>query len=95
MLVREQSAPTLRSLVKAGHALVMITGDSPLTACHVAARTHIVTRAPLILSPVLPGADRWQVRAHANMLDAESYCVGSDCSPSNRGIFGEATNPST
>lgn len=62
---REQSAPTLRSLVKAGHAVVMITGDAPLTACHVAARTHIVTRAPLILSPVLPGADRWQVSAYA------------------------------
>jgi hypothetical protein len=31
----------------------------------VAARTHIVTRAPLILSPVLPGADRWQVSAYA------------------------------
>ena len=48
----------------------MITGDAPLTACHVAARTHIVTRPPLILSPLLHGADT--LPPHRTVSDTNS-----------------------
>ena len=36
-------------LQEASHQLVMITGDTPLTACHAAKQVHIVDRPVLIL----------------------------------------------
>ncbi len=36
-------------LQDASHQLVMITGDTPLTACHAAKQVHIVDRPVLIL----------------------------------------------
>ena len=50
----------------------MITGDQPLTACHVAAQVHIVSRPVLILSPSLdadsPSVLRWQSPDEATQL---------------------------
>ena len=37
------------ALQEASHQLVMITGDTPLTACHAAKQVHIVDRPVLIL----------------------------------------------
>ena len=37
------------ALQEASHQLVMITGDTPLTACHAAKQVHIVDRPILIL----------------------------------------------
>ena len=37
------------ALQDASHQLVMITGDTPLTACHAAKQVHIVDRPVLIL----------------------------------------------
>ena len=49
--MKPQSAPALRILRESAHALVMITGDAALTACHVASRLGITTRSTLILTP--------------------------------------------
>ncbi|KAG0625464.1 hypothetical protein M758_2G057800 [Ceratodon purpureus] len=48
--LRNDSAEVLKELKGASHDLVMITGDQALTACHVAAQVHIVTRPVLILT---------------------------------------------
>ena len=44
------SAPALELLRRSAHALVMITGDAPLTACHVAAEVGITRRPTLVLT---------------------------------------------
>ena len=41
--LRPESAPALKELAQSGHDLVMITGDAPLTACHVARELGIVS----------------------------------------------------
>ena len=45
-----ESEPALAELAGSSHALVMITGDAPLTACHAAAHVHIIDRPVLILT---------------------------------------------
>jgi len=47
--LKHESAPACAALAASGHALVMITGDAPLTACHVAGELGITKRATLIL----------------------------------------------
>ncbi|BBM99987.1 manganese-transporting P-type ATPase [Marchantia polymorpha subsp. ruderalis] len=49
--LRHDSATVLKELKESSHDLVMITGDQALTACHVAAQVHIITRSALILTP--------------------------------------------
>ena len=55
--LKEGSEPALRHLRDAALQLVMITGDAPLTACHVARQTHIVERQVLILGHKAVSAD--------------------------------------
>jgi cation-transporting ATPase 13A1 len=56
--IRACSAPSLAALRRARHATIMLTGDAPLTACHVARETRIVNRALLLLQPAaLSAAD--------------------------------------
>ncbi|KAL3700999.1 hypothetical protein R1sor_019021 [Riccia sorocarpa] len=54
--LRHDSATVLKELKDSSHDLVMITGDQALTACHVAAQVHIISRPALILTP-RPGSD--------------------------------------
>lgn len=42
------SEDTIFELLKSTHRVMVITGDDPLTACHVAGRLHIITKPPLI-----------------------------------------------
>ena len=42
------SEDTIVELLRSTHRVIIITGDDPLTACHVAQRTHIITKPPLI-----------------------------------------------
>ncbi|KAL6770987.1 hypothetical protein ACKKBF_B33495 [Auxenochlorella protothecoides x Auxenochlorella symbiontica] len=56
--LKPESEPTLGALRASGHQLVMITGDAPLTACHVAAAVHIVVRPALVLQAPAPGTGR-------------------------------------
>ncbi|OHT14736.1 E1-E2 ATPase family protein [Tritrichomonas foetus] len=39
---------TIVELLKSTHRVIIITGDDPLTACHVASRLHIMNKPPLI-----------------------------------------------
>ena len=41
--------PALAALAASSHMLVMITGDTPLTAVHAAGQVHIVTRPVVVL----------------------------------------------
>ena len=54
--LKEGSEPALKALADSSHQLVMITGDTALTACHVAAQVHIVDRPVAILSCDQAGA---------------------------------------
>ncbi|KAF0694448.1 Aste57867_14681 [Aphanomyces stellatus] len=49
-LVRKDSAEILKQLKESSHAVAMITGDSTLTAVHVAKEVGIITRPALMLS---------------------------------------------
>jgi manganese-transporting P-type ATPase len=49
------SVPALQALAASSHQLVMITGDTALTACHTAAQVHIVDRPVAILTCDQPG----------------------------------------
>mmetsp|Transcript_35059 Transcript_35059/g.99382 ORF Transcript_35059/g.99382 Transcript_35059/m.99382 type:complete len:1266 (-) Transcript_35059:109-3906(-) len=81
--VKPRSEPTLRMLKAANHSLVMITGDAPLTACHVAVSVHIVDRPVLILArkdfpeALAPHSGHGDTKAAA----AQSEQAGSKCLP--------------
>ena len=55
--VKPTSAPAVGVLAQSSHASVMITGDAPLTACHVAAEFGITARPTLLLES--DGGDDW------------------------------------
>ena len=55
--VKPTSAPAVGVLTQSSHASVMITGDAPLTACHVAAEVGITARPTLVLES--DGGDDW------------------------------------
>lgn len=60
--LKPDSKPVMRELIAASHHVMMITGDAPLTACHVAKELHFVSkRKPtLILSVVETGdGSKW------------------------------------
>ncbi|KAG0356925.1 hypothetical protein BG005_004114 [Podila minutissima] len=47
--LKEDSAAAIKHLNESSHRCVMITGDNPLTACHVARQVDIVNRDVLIM----------------------------------------------
>ncbi|KAG0290756.1 hypothetical protein BGZ96_005796 [Linnemannia gamsii] len=54
--LKEDSAQAIKMLNESSHRCVMITGDNPLTACHVARQVDIVNRDVLIMDVREDGA---------------------------------------
>ncbi|KAG9156521.1 hypothetical protein Leryth_006508 [Lithospermum erythrorhizon] len=89
--IREDSATVLSELKLSSHDLTMITGDQALTACHVAAQVHIVSKPTLILgfaknaagyewvSPDEAEIISYRVDEVEMLAETHDLCIGGDC----------------
>lgn len=58
--LKPDTKSVIKELIQASHKVVMITGDNPLTACHVAKELHFTRKLVLVLTKKSESSWEWQ-----------------------------------
>lgn len=75
--LKPDSKSVIKEIIQASHKVVMITGDNPLTACHVAKELRFARKTILILTPIDEYLEKyhWQTVSNDTQIKIESVKV--------------------